>query len=118
MSSIENSNQNPPPVCPAVPAPEAWIGLDWGNTQHAFALQDRSGHTERGPLVHTSENLHQWPRQIGQRYGRRPVALAIEASRGAVHPCALELRLADHVSDQPHHQRPLPRGLHSLWSQG
>jgi len=36
------------------------------------------------PLVHSSENLHQWLRQIGQRYGGRPVALAIKASRGAV----------------------------------
>jgi transposase len=84
MSSIENSNHNPPPAGQAEPAPEAWIGLDWGHQQHAFALQDRSGHSERGPLVHTSENLHQWLRQIGQRYGGRPVALAIEASRGAV----------------------------------
>jgi len=84
MSSNQNSNQNPPPACQAQPAPEAWIGLVWGNTQHAFALQDRSGHSEPGPLVHTSENLHPWLRQIGQRYGGRPVALAIQASRGAV----------------------------------
>jgi hypothetical protein len=84
MSSIENSNPNPLPAWQAAPAPEAWIGLDWGHKQHAFALQDRSGHSERGPLVHTSENLHQWLRQIGRRYGGRPVALAIEASRGAV----------------------------------
>lgn len=84
MSSIENSNPNPPPASQAAQAPEAWIGLDWGHQQHAFALQDRSGHSERGPLVHSSENLHQWLRQIGQRYGGRPVALAIEASRGAV----------------------------------
>jgi transposase len=84
MSSIPKSNQNPPPDAQTAPAPEAWIGLDWGHQQHAFALQDRHGHSERGPLVHSSENLHQWLRQIGQRYGGRPVALAIEASRGAV----------------------------------
>jgi hypothetical protein len=84
MSSNENSNQNPPPAAQAVPAPEAWIGLDWGNQKHAFALQDRSGQSERGFLEHSPENLHQWLRQIGQRYGGRPVALAIEASRGAV----------------------------------
>jgi transposase len=88
MSSIENSNpnsnQNPPPAPPVVPNPEVWIGLDWGNQKHAFALQDRGGHRERGFLEHSPENLHQWLRQIGQRYGGRPVALAIEASRGAV----------------------------------
>jgi hypothetical protein len=84
MSSIQKSNQNPPPASQEVPAPQAWIGLDWGNQQHAFALQDRSGHGERGLLVHSSENLHQWLQDIGRRYGGRPVALAIEASRGAV----------------------------------
>ena len=83
MSLNENSNQNPPPAAQAVPAPEAWIGLDWGHRKHAFALQDRSGQSERGFLEYSPENLHQWLRQIGQRYGGRPVALAIEASRGA-----------------------------------
>jgi hypothetical protein len=78
MSSIQNSTITPPPI------PVAWIGLDWGNKQHAFALQDRGGRREKGLLDHSSENLHHWLEQIGQRYGARPVALAIEASRGAV----------------------------------
>jgi hypothetical protein len=58
--------------------------LDWGNQQHAFALQDRGGYSEKGLLDHSPENLHQWLQQIQRRYGARPVALAIEASRGAV----------------------------------
>jgi hypothetical protein len=80
MSSIENSSVNRPPV----DGPVAWIGLDWGNQQHAFALQDRGGYSEKGLLNHSPENLHHWLQQIQQRYGARPVALAIEASRGAV----------------------------------
>lgn len=58
--------------------------MDWGNQQHAFALQDRGGYSEKGLLDHSPENLHQWLQQIQRRYGARPVALAIEASRGAV----------------------------------
>ena len=84
MTPPQNSNHNPPPDSQVEPLPEAWIGLDWGNQQHAFALQDRSGRCERGTLEHSSENLHQWLGQIGQHYGGRPVALALEASRGAV----------------------------------
>jgi len=84
MTPPQNSNHNPPPASQAGPTPEAWIGLDWGNQQHAFALEDRSGRRERGMLEHSSENLHQWLGQIGQYYGGRPVVLAIEASRGAV----------------------------------
>lgn len=69
---------------PSDPAPEVWIGLDWGHRQHAFALQDRSGLRQDGAIEHSAESLHQWLRDLGQRYSARPVALAIEASRGAV----------------------------------
>jgi transposase len=63
---------------------EAWIGLDWGDKKHAFALHDRSGQTQRSLLEHSAENLHQWLKDLEERYGGRPVALAIETSRGAV----------------------------------
>ena len=84
MSSIEKSKHNPPRASQALPAPEAWIGLDWGHKQHAFALQDCRGRREQGTLEHSSENLHRWLSQIGQHYGGLLVALAIEASRVAV----------------------------------
>jgi len=66
------------------PPPVAWIGLDWGDKKHAFALHDAAGKSELGTLTHSAENLHQWLKELGERYGGRPVALAIEASRGAV----------------------------------
>lgn len=65
-------------------APEAWIGLDWGDRQHAFASQDHTGATQEGTLTHSAESLHAWLRELEKRYGGRPVALAIEASRGPV----------------------------------
>src|SRR5882672_344481 len=69
---------------PEALSPEVWIGLDWGDQNHAFALRDRSGHCEDGTFEHSAENLHQWLEELAGRYGSRPVALAIEASRGAV----------------------------------
>lgn len=78
-----NTNQSHP-AKESPPTPVAWIGLDWGDQQHAFALHDAAGKSEAGTLTHSAENLHQWLKQLGQRYGGRPVALAIEASRGAV----------------------------------
>ena len=76
---------NPPPS-PARTSPvfEAWIGLDWGDKQHAFALYDPSGRSEQGLIEHSAETLHAWLKALGERYAARPVALAIEASRGAV----------------------------------
>jgi len=76
MNTSQNSNNSP--------APEAWIGFDWGDKEHAFVLQDQAGHRERDKLQHSAENLHGWLKRVGERFGGRPVAMAIEASRGAV----------------------------------
>jgi transposase len=71
------------------PAPDpgsfvAWIGLDWGQDSHAFALVDRFGQTQEGTLAHSAEALHRWLQQLAQRFAGCPVGLAIEASRGPV----------------------------------
>jgi transposase len=85
MEPIKISNNHVPGLSPEeVFSPHAWIGLDWGDKEHAFALVDRSGSRETGQITHSAENLHGWLRQIGERFGGGPVALAIEASRGAV----------------------------------
>jgi transposase len=84
-----NTQQNNPPN-EAPLSPVAWIGLDWGDKEHAFALHDSGGKSEVGKLTHSAENLHQWLKDLGERYGARPVALALEASRGAVIHALLE----------------------------
>lgn len=81
---VSNNSAPQPSTQAQLPQPEAWIGLDWGDKKHAFALQDRSGKSETGMLDHSAENLHQWLGQIATRYGSKPVAMAIEASRGPV----------------------------------
>lgn len=69
----------------------AFIGLDWGDRSHALALYDpATTQTESDTLTHSAENLHQWLDQLEQRFGARPVALAIEGTRGAIFPVLLE----------------------------
>jgi transposase len=63
---------------------EAWIGLDWGDKEHAFVIRTRAGERERGTMKHSAETLHAWLRDLAQRFGSRPVALGIESSRGPV----------------------------------
>ena len=88
MPTHDNSNLTTPTPLPhpaqTVPPTAAWIGLDWGHESHAFALQDRCGAREEGTLKQSAESLHAWLRQLAERFGGRPVSLAIEASRGAV----------------------------------
>lgn len=61
----------------------ALVALDWGDQEHAFALH-HGAQRERGTLAASAESLHGWLEQLGQRFGHRPIALAIEAGRNAV----------------------------------
>jgi transposase len=71
------------PETPSAPF-AALVGLDWGHGAHAIALQ-AGGVTgpETSTLEHSAELLHQWLDQLEQRFGGRPVAVAIESSKGA-----------------------------------
>jgi transposase len=68
----------------------ALIGLDWGDQSHAIALEPADGPTETSTLPHSADSLHQWLDQLEQRFGGRPVAVAIETDRGAVVYALLE----------------------------
>jgi len=61
----------------------ALIGLDWGDSQHALALLDcSSGQTHSSTLEHSPETVHLWLQELEQRFGSKPVALALETSKG------------------------------------
>jgi transposase len=63
----------------------AWIGLDWGDKEHAYCLAvGREAKPESGKLLHSAENLHRWLQGLAQRFGGRPVALGLESNRGAL----------------------------------
>ena len=82
----------PPSTNSKTPADQTalWIGLDWGDRQHNFALLDDAGQGQEGQLEHTSEKLHAWLQSLGERAGGRPVRLALETSHGAVVAALLE----------------------------
>jgi transposase len=67
-----------------VPAPVAWIGLDWGHRENAFALQEGTGPVEAGTVAQSAEALHPWLRGLAERFGGRQVAVGVETSRGAI----------------------------------
>jgi transposase len=63
----------------------AWIGLDWGDKEHAYCLSVcRGGEPESGKLLHSAENLHRWLKGLEERFGGRPMALGLESNRGAL----------------------------------
>src|SRR5215470_1863479 len=68
----------------------ALIGLDWGDKSHALAIAPLAQDAQCVTLEHSSESLHQWLDQLEQQHGGRSVAVAIEASKGAVVHALLE----------------------------
>ena len=74
------TNTSPEPLAYA-----ACIGLDWADKQHLICLQAAdSKRIETLTLQQKPEMLHDWLIGLRHRFGGRPVALAIEQTRGAV----------------------------------
>jgi transposase len=62
-----------------------FVGLDWGSEKHAIALQAAgSKEIERYDLKQSPEDLHGWLDRLRDKFGGRPVAVAIEQTKGAV----------------------------------
>jgi transposase len=63
----------------------ALIGLDWGDHDHAIALLPRgTQHPETLELKHSAESLHAWLDELKARFAGERVAIAVEASKGAI----------------------------------
>ena len=62
----------------------AYIGLDWGSEKHSIAIKaDGSSEIERYDLKQTPEDLHDWVIKLRDKFGGRPVAVAIEQTKGS-----------------------------------
>jgi hypothetical protein len=81
MSTLETTQ--PIPAVAQLPAFAAHIGLDWADQKHFWTMLF-DGHKTRGQLDNTPEAIEVWAAELAQRFGGRPVALALEQSRGAV----------------------------------
>ena len=63
----------------------ALVAIDWANQEHSWALQAAdTQRVEGGELENTPEAVEQWAAELAQRFGGRPVAVALEQPRGAV----------------------------------
>lgn len=63
----------------------ACIGLDWGSEKHSVVLRAAGCRDlERCTLKQTPEELHAWLCKLRDRFDGRPVAIAIEQTKGAV----------------------------------
>lgn len=63
----------------------AWAALDWADKKHVWALQAVDSETlEQGQIEATPEAVDAWAAGLARRYGGRPVAVALEQSRGAL----------------------------------
>ena len=72
-------------ACRTTQAVAAYIGLDWGDQQHAVAVQPATGgRVEHSELAQRPETVHAWVAQLRRRFGGRPVGIAVEQRRGAV----------------------------------
>lgn len=73
------------PSTVADPRFAAFIGLDWADQKHAWALQPAgSSRVEQGQVENTPEAMDAWVTELTQRFGSQPIAIALEQSRGNV----------------------------------
>lgn len=63
----------------------AFIGIDWADHEHTFRMQVAGqANLETGTLEQKPEALIAWAGKLQERFGGRPVAIALEQSRGGL----------------------------------
>jgi transposase len=70
----------------AEPEWAAFIGIDWADRKHDWIEQQRgqAGKPRTGQFAQTPEAIDSWAAELGERFDGRPVAVALEQSRGAL----------------------------------
>ena len=75
---------NPSPPPPTVEF-AAFVALDWADQKHAWAWQVAGeARVPYGELDNTPEAVQIWASELEQRFGGRPIAVALEQPRGVV----------------------------------
>lgn len=61
----------------------ALIGIDWAHAKHDICLQPGThAAREHSVLKHTPEAIDAWVRELRQRFGKQPIAIALELDKG------------------------------------
>src|SRR5437879_8408837 len=78
----------------------AFWAIDWADQKHVWSLQDANSSTcERGEVDHMPEAVEAWVAQMSQRFAGRPIAVAVEQSRGALVFMLSKYRSEEHTSE-------------------
>jgi transposase len=63
----------------------AFLAIDWADEKHVWSLQEANSSTrERGEVDHMPEAIETWVAQMSERFAGRPIAVAVEQTRGAL----------------------------------
>src|ERR1051326_2965219 len=62
----------------------AFIGIDWADQRHAWAMQTPDGTLLQGELEHTPEAVEAWAMELERRFSGQSLAVALEQSRGSL----------------------------------
>jgi transposase len=90
--------------------------MDWADRKHVWILQPADGgRCERGELEQTPEAIEVWASQLATRFSGRPIAVALEQSRGAV---VFALTKYDHLHLYPVHPSTLAHFRQALVPSG
>lgn len=74
-------------ILPTPPEPDfaAFVGLDWADKEHQVCLRlPESKQNELSKLAQTPEAILEWIGELRRRFQNRPVAVALEQSKGAL----------------------------------
>jgi transposase len=78
MNMANDSNHTDTPYA-------AFVAIDWADQKHVFSLQAAGrSKKETGTLEQKPECIGPWVAQLRKRFKNRPVAVAVEQSRGAL----------------------------------
>ena len=79
----------------------AFVAIDWADQKHAWTLEvKQSLDRESGNIDHTPESVEIWAAELGLRFAGRPIAVALEQSRG---PLVFMLTKYEHLVIFPIH---------------
>jgi transposase len=56
----------------------ALVGVDWGDQQHAYMIEDRQGTRTPGATGSSAEEVHEWMRGVRERYPEGTIVVALE----------------------------------------
>jgi transposase len=63
----------------------AFVAIDWADEKHVWSLQEaNSSARERGEVNSMPEAIEAWVARMSQRFAGRPIAVAVEQTRGAL----------------------------------